>query len=114
MAAASDNRFFQMARPISYSTKTPLRFGLLAAALWLTATASAFAQEAPPSITLRLGPSDIEVLSKAVDALPLSETAATIIKIQAQIDAQPGPQWAKYRSATTVQDLCGPAAKVTP
>jgi hypothetical protein len=91
---------------MSHCSKTPLRFGLIAAGLWLSTAAAAFAQEAPPDITLRISASDIEVLSKALDALPITETAGTIIRIQAQIDAAPGPQWDKYRSATTTQEWC--------
>src|ERR1700730_13465912 len=92
-----------LSRKGARAMSTLLRFVFLAAAFWLTATASAFAQDAP-DITLKFSPADLEVLSKALHALPISETADTITKIQAQIDAQPGPQWAKYRSATTVQD----------
>jgi hypothetical protein len=64
--APSDNRFFQMAQPVSYSTKTPLRFGF-AAALWLAAVASAFAQEAPPDIILKLSPAQVVEIGRLID-----------------------------------------------
>jgi hypothetical protein len=87
----------------SHATNPPLRF-LLATALWLCAPlAIAHAQE-PAEITLRLNASDLDVIGKALDALPFSKAMSAIIRIQAQIDAQPGPQWDKYRSATTVQE----------
>jgi hypothetical protein len=88
----------------SHSTKSQLRFGLFAMALWLTAMASAFAQDANEIITLKLIHSDLELIAKALDAVPISESANTVTKVQAQIDAQPGPQWDKYRSAKAVQE----------
>jgi hypothetical protein len=67
---------------------TPLRIGL-AAAIWLAAIASAFAQDAR-SITVTLSRADILVLSRALDALPIEQAAPLVIKLQNMIDAQPG------------------------
>jgi hypothetical protein len=50
---------------------TPLRFHLLAAAFWLTAMASAFAQEAP-EITVRLTPAEVAEIARLVDLQPIS------------------------------------------
>jgi hypothetical protein len=60
-----------MARSVSYSTNAPLRFGLLAAALWLTATAPAFAQDAP-DITLKLSPAQVAEIGRLIDLQPIS------------------------------------------
>jgi hypothetical protein len=50
---------------MSHHSKTPLRFGF-AAALWLAAVASAFAQEAP-EITVRLTPAQVIEVERLVD-----------------------------------------------
>ena len=52
------------------SLRSPLRICLLATAIWLAAMASVFAQDAP-DITLKLNASDLEVLSRALDKLPI-------------------------------------------
>ncbi len=88
---------------------TLLRF--LVAILCIGA-APAIAQDATAEITLKINASDLEVIAKALDALPFPEAMGTMVRVQAQIDAQPGSQWDKYRSATTVQEIRCPA--VTP
>jgi hypothetical protein len=90
----------------------PLRF--LVAILLCLGSAPAIAQDATAEITIKINPSDLDVLSRALDALPLSETAGPIIKIQAQIDAQPGHEWDRYRSARTVEEIGHPARGVKP
>jgi hypothetical protein len=92
---------------MSHLSKTPLRIFSLSTALSLfAACAPGHAQNAaPPEMTLSVSATDIDVLSKALDRLPITECASTIIKIQAQIDAQPRSEWARYQSATTVEDL---------
>jgi hypothetical protein len=50
----------------SHSRKTPRRIGLLAAALWLTAMASAFAQDTP-DITLKLSPAQVAEIGRLID-----------------------------------------------
>jgi hypothetical protein len=62
---------------------------LLAAVLWLTATASAFAQD----VKLEVSPAELKIIANAMAAHPSSQTQALILKLQAQIDAQfpPGP-----------------------
>jgi hypothetical protein len=98
---------------MSHLSKTPLRILSLSTALSLFA-ACAYAQNTvPPEMTLSVSAADIDVLAKALDRLPIAERASTIIKIQAQIDAQPRSEWAKYQSATTVQDLQA-TQRVTP
>jgi hypothetical protein len=54
---------------LSHSTRTPLRFGLLAACLWL-GTAPAFAQEAQPDITLKLSPAEVAEIARLIDLQP--------------------------------------------
>jgi hypothetical protein len=55
-------RFYSM-------SQIPLRFGFLAAALWLSAT-HAFAQEAPADITLRLSPAYVAEITRLIDLQP--------------------------------------------
>jgi hypothetical protein len=73
------------------SPQIPLRFGFVAAALWLSAT-HALAQDAPDS-TLTLKPAELKVIAKAMAARPTPQTLPLVIKLQAQINAQfpPGP-----------------------
>jgi hypothetical protein len=55
----------------SHSTKSPLRI-LLATALWLTAMASAFAQDAP-DITVTLSPVQVAEIERLIDQQPISQ-----------------------------------------
>jgi hypothetical protein len=55
---------------MSHHSKTPLGFGF-AAALWLAAIASAFAQDAP-DITLKLSPAEVAEITRLIDLQPIS------------------------------------------
>ena len=69
VAASSDNRFIQMARPLSfYSTKASRRF--LIAAFWLL-SAPAFAQTA--DVTLKLTPAEVVAIVRSMDRQPISQ-----------------------------------------
>jgi hypothetical protein len=58
---------------------------LLAAGLWLSATAAtAFAQD----ITLSVTPAELKVIARAMAAKPQPQTLPLVVKLQAQIDAQ--------------------------
>jgi len=94
------------------STTAPSRICL--AAVLLFAASTALAQGPAPEITLRIRPSDLEVLVRALDAMPIEQTADTIIRIQTQVDAQAGPEWEKYRSPTTVRTIGVSLRAVTP
>ncbi len=78
---------------------------LLASISCVFAGAAARAQTAPPEIVLHVNATDLKVISRALDARPLSDTAATIARLQKQIDATSGPAWAWARSATKVQEV---------
>jgi hypothetical protein len=68
---------------------TPLRFGF-AAALWLAAIASAFAQDAP-DITLKLSPAQVAEIARLIDlAAPstfISPPPAAYWDLQAKLNA---------------------------
>jgi hypothetical protein len=53
-------------------TKTPLRFVLIGAGLWLASAAASFAQEAPPDITLKLTLAQAVEILRLVDLQPVS------------------------------------------
>jgi hypothetical protein len=55
---------------MSHHSKTRLGFGF-AAALWLAAIASAFAQDAP-DITLKLSPAEVAEITRLIDLQPIS------------------------------------------
>jgi len=68
----------------SRSTKTPLRFGLLATALFcMVGIPAALADQFPPDVTLSVNASDLEVISRALQAQPNRKAAGTIAKIRA-------------------------------
>ena len=73
-------------------TKAPLRFYFLAIAVWLSA-ASAFAQDDPFEVTLKVSPAELKVIAQAMAEKPAPETLPLVVKLQAQIDKQfpPGP-----------------------
>jgi hypothetical protein len=84
------------------STKTPLRFGFIAAALWLAVAASAFAQDVP-DITLKLTPAQAAEIMRLVDRQPLSEAPPPAFfdlqtKLGAALEANPAAMRA-FRSA---------------
>ena len=57
----------------SHSTKTPIRLRfLLTAAFWLTAIASAFAQDAT-DITVKLSPAQVAEIGRLIDLQPISK-----------------------------------------
>ena len=57
---------------LARSTKSPLRIGLLATAIWLAAISSAFAQDAP-DITLKLSPAQVAEIMRLVDLQPIND-----------------------------------------
>lgn len=83
--------------------KATARLG--AVALAVLCPVVALAENGKPEITLRISATDLEVIAHALDALPLDQTAPTIIRLQEQIDAMPRAEWAKYQSATTVETV---------
>jgi hypothetical protein len=69
----------------SYSTKTPLRFALIAAGLWLS-VASAIAQNAL-DIALTLNPAQVAEITRLIDLQPISTAPpAAFWNLQATID----------------------------
>jgi hypothetical protein len=82
--APPDNRFFQMARPLSFfSTKTP-RFLIVALCLL---SAPALAQTADVAFTVT--PAELKIIANALDAPKMrAQTQPLVIKLQEQVDLQ--------------------------
>lgn len=64
---------------------------LIAASLWLSTWAGAFAQT--PDITLHVTPAELKIIAVAMAAQPTPQTTPLVVKLQAQIEKQfpPGP-----------------------
>jgi hypothetical protein len=78
---------FERHRAISrHSTKTPLRF-CFAVAMWLAATAAAFAQTRGPTIALALNPAEVAEMLRLIDLQPVGRRPpAAFLDLQLTID----------------------------
>jgi hypothetical protein len=92
MARRRTIRFLIPEGAVMPSTKTPLRFYLLAAALWLSA-APAFGQDAP-DVTLQLSPAQAREIMRLVDLQPMTPAPPPAfwelqVKLGAALEANP-------------------------